>query len=165
MKSHDTLPLVLVALLTAPVAAAQQFLLPEDLAPEDLEVETLDPLYDPLANRVPRRTGRVQSVQETPTAAGAAGVLRGLDRISGTTADVTLQIGETAELFGRLSITLQDCRYPEGDPASNAYAYVSVQDQRSDSTVFEGWMVASSPALNALDHARYDVWALRCSSI
>jgi hypothetical protein len=25
-------------------------------------------------------------------------------------------------------------------------------------------MVASSPALSALDHPRYDVWVMRCSS-
>jgi hypothetical protein len=28
--------------------------------------------------------------------------------------------------------------------------------------VFSGWMVASSPALSALDHPRYDVWVLNC---
>ena len=27
---------------------------------------------------------------------------------------------------------------------------------------FAGWMIADSPALNALDHPRYDVWVLRC---
>ncbi|MDA9980314.1 DUF2155 domain-containing protein, partial [Yoonia sp.] len=27
---------------------------------------------------------------------------------------------------------------------------------------FAGWMLASAPALNAMDHPRYDVWALRC---
>jgi len=31
-----------------------------------------------------------------------------------------------------------------------------------DKPVFKGWMIASSPALNALDHPRYDVWVLRC---
>ncbi|MGB0439332.1 MAG: DUF2155 domain-containing protein [Paracoccaceae bacterium] len=30
--------------------------------------------------------------------------------------------------------------------------------------VFEGWIIASSPALNAMDHARYDVWVLRCNT-
>ncbi|MGB0800115.1 MAG: DUF2155 domain-containing protein, partial [Planktomarina sp.] len=27
-----------------------------------------------------------------------------------------------------------------------------------------GWMVASSPALNALEHPRYDIWVLRCKT-
>ncbi len=32
----------------------------------------------------------------------------------------------------------------------------------NDGTLFSGWMLASAPALNAMDHPRYDVWALRC---
>lgn len=156
--------LALGVAILAQGAPAQQFFLPEALAPEDLDVEPLDPLYDPLLRRVPRNTGRVQSVTETPTETAPAGVLRGLDRISGQVADVTLERGASAELFGRLRVTLQDCRYPEGDPASNAYAYVVVEDGLQDATVFEGWMVATAPALNAMDHARYDVWALRCSN-
>lgn len=158
------LAFLLAGALSAGPSTAQQFLLPEDLSPDTLEVEPLDNLYDPLGNRLPRATGRVQSVLETPTETAAAGVLRGLDRISGSTADVTLAPGQSAELFGRLRVTLEDCRYPEGDPASNAFAYLTVEDQLQQAVVFRGWMVAASPALNAMDHPRYDVWALRCSS-
>lgn len=156
--------LALGCALAATGLSAQQFFLPEALAPEALDVTPLDPLYDPLLRRVPRNTGRVQSVTETPTQTAPAGVLRGLDRISGEVADLTLTRGTSAELFGRLRVTLQDCRYPEGDPASNAFAYVVVEDGLRDAIVFEGWMVATAPALNAMDHARYDVWALRCSN-
>lgn len=156
--------LLLVAALCAGPGAAQQFLLPEDLSPDTLEVEPLDDLYDPLRNRLPRITGRVQSVLDTPTETASEGVLRGLDRISGTVADVTLDIGGAADLFGRLRVTLEDCRYPEGDPASNAFAFLQVEDRLRQEVVFRGWMVASSPALNAMDHPRYDVWALRCNN-
>ena len=30
------------------------------------------------------------------------------------------------------------------------------------SQVFSGWMFASSPALNPLEHPVYDVWVLSC---
>lgn len=150
--------------LCAPGLAAQQFLLPDDLSPETLEVEPLDPLYDPLGPRVPPETGRVQSLQQVETEPAQAGILRGLDRISGKVADVELALGSSAQLFGRLRVTLHDCRYPAGDPASNAYAYIAIEDELRGDAVFEGWMVAAAPALNALDHARYDVWALRCKS-
>ena len=30
---------------------------------------------------------------------------------------------------------------------------------------FRGWMIASSPALMALDHARYDIWLIRCKPL
>jgi hypothetical protein len=66
--------------------------------------------------------------------------------------------------FGRLEITLSDCRFPSEDPASDAFAHVDIVDTLSQSLAFSGWMIASSPALNALDHARYDVWVMRCTS-
>ncbi|ATI42322.1 hypothetical protein CBW24_10065 [Pacificitalea manganoxidans] len=90
-------------------------------------------------------------------------VLRGLDKVSGDFVDITLQNGETAAM-GRLRITLSECRYPTDNPASDAFAYLGIIDTTVSDPIFEGWMLASSPALNALDHARYDVWVLRCTS-
>ena len=29
-------------------------------------------------------------------------------------------------------------------------------------TVFSGWMFASTPGLNALEHSVYDIWVIRC---
>ncbi|MEO0381372.1 MAG: DUF2155 domain-containing protein, partial [Pseudomonadota bacterium] len=26
------------------------------------------------------------------------------------------------------------------------------------------WMIASAPALSAMEHARYDVWVMRCTT-
>ena len=37
-----------------------------------------------------------------------------------------------------------------------------IEDPLYTEVAFSGWMVASSPALNALDHSRYDIWVLRC---
>ncbi len=37
-------------------------------------------------------------------------------------------------------------------------------DGTVENTAFSGWMIASSPALNALDNPRYDVWLLRCNN-
>jgi hypothetical protein len=34
-----------------------------------------------------------------------------------------------------------------------------------ETALFEGWLIASAPALNAMDHPRYDVWALRCRGV
>jgi hypothetical protein len=33
-----------------------------------------------------------------------------------------------------------------------------------DAKIFSGWMFASSPALNALEHPTYDVWVIDCKS-
>ena len=39
-----------------------------------------------------------------------------------------------------------------------------ITDRNSRATLFDGWMVASSPALSALDDARYDVWVMACKT-
>jgi hypothetical protein len=97
--------------------------------------------------------------QDVVSATG--GVVRWLDKISGITKDVEMTVGET-QTHGRLSITLDDCRYPVLDPASNAYAHLTIRDSLKPEPVFMGWMIATSPALSSMDHARYDVWILRC---
>lgn len=92
---------------------------------------------------------------------GSGAVLRGLDKVNGQTVDFDIAAGGSA-VFGPLRVEVADCRYPAGNPAGDAFAYVTI---RSDTAVlFAGWMIASSPALNALDHARYDVWVMRCKT-
>lgn len=94
---------------------------------------------------------------------GEGAVLRGLDRVAGTTEDITLRRGESTRV-GHLVVLLEDCRYPVENPAGEAYAWIDIFDTRVDDMIFSGWMIASSPALNALDHARYDLWVLRCKT-
>ncbi|MFZ1471157.1 MAG: DUF2155 domain-containing protein [Paracoccaceae bacterium] len=89
------------------------------------------------------------------------GVLRWLDKLTGQTGDMTLSRGQSAT-NGRLTIQLDDCRYPTDNPASEAQAHLTVVDSSREGTLFSGWMLASSPALSALDHPRYDVWVLSC---
>ena len=65
-------------------------------------------------------------------------------------------------VFGGLSLTLKECRYPEDNPSGDAFAFLTIDEQGVE--IFSGWMIGSSPALNALDHQRYDVWVLRCKT-
>lgn len=102
--------------------------------------------------------GMAQEVTSAPS-----GTLRWLDKISGITEDIEIAVGET-QSHGRLAIRLDDCRYPVNDPASNAFAHLTIRDSVQQNPVFMGWMIATSPALSALDHARYDVWVLRCKT-
>lgn len=89
------------------------------------------------------------------------GVLRGLDRVNGHTEDLDLANGETVE-FGALRVRLEECRFPAENPEGDAYAFVTIHSNDTDERIFSGWMLASSPALNPLEHHRYDVWILRC---
>ncbi len=90
-------------------------------------------------------------------------LLRGLDKVTGAVTDLTLPVGTTID-YGRLKIALSDCRYPADDPASNAAAHLFIRDTAVPTPVFDGWMIAAAPALNAMDHARYDVWVMRCTT-
>ena len=87
--------------------------------------------------------------------------LRFLDKLTNETGDVALSRGQSAK-FGRLVVRLDSCRYPTGNPASDAEAHLTVIEESTEATLFSGWMLASSPALSALDHPRYDFWVLSC---
>nr|WP_132950410.1 DUF2155 domain-containing protein [Rhodovulum bhavnagarense] len=94
--------------------------------------------------------------------AASGAVLRWLDRVSGETVDLSLSPGQVGRV-GRLSVVLGECRYPADNPASDAFAFLTIHEEGQDRPLFSGWMLASSPALNALDHPRYDIWVLRCN--
>ena len=102
------------------------------------------------------------STSTVETAQGVAAELRLLDKVAGKAMDVILQLGETYTL-GKLRIIMGECRYPVANPAGDAYAFLTILSQDRTKEYFSGWMIASSPALNALDHVRYDVWPLRCT--
>ncbi|WP_371157340.1 DUF2155 domain-containing protein [Jannaschia sp. 2305UL9-9] len=103
------------------------------------------------------------SAQAVRTGVGAGAVLRTLDKTSGEVIDVEMASGQTMA-YGPLQVTLHECRYPSNNPAGDAFGLVQIVDAREIKELFAGWMVASSPALNALEHRRYDVWVLRCLS-
>ena len=96
---------------------------------------------------------------QVPAETGASAVLRGLDKVNGHHMDIDVQIGGSAEIYG-LIVTLTECRYPAANPTGD----LTIRDPLNGEVFFDGWMIASSPALSALDHARYDVWVIRCKS-
>ena len=86
-----------------------------------------------------------------------------MDKVNGRTIDVEASSGETIAVFG-LDVLLVECRYPIQNPTGDAYAFLVVREEGQLDITFQGWMIASSPALSALDHARYDIWVLRCNT-
>ena len=102
----------------------------------------------------------VIDVNSSISAPGGA-VLKGLDRINGIFEEFEVAPGEKLS-YERLEIELIECRYPEGQTNTEAFAHLRIRDQREELASFVGWMFASSPALSALDHPRYDVWVVRC---
>lgn len=101
---------------------------------------------------------------ESRSIARDVALLRGLDKISGRVNDIRVAVGEAA-IYERLTIQVEQCRTPPEDEADDAFAYLRIRDAKADDReVFAGWMFASSPALSAMDHQRYDVWVLSCTT-
>ena len=99
-----------------------------------------------------------------PTAVAAdVARLRMLDKMSGAVETFEMQVG-AAEERGRLRIELEACRVQPPELPPDAFAWLRITDMREDAPRFAGWMIASAPALSALDHQRYDVWVLSCST-
>lgn len=104
----------------------------------------------------------VTTVAEDAVTRGTGALLKGLDKLAGTVEELRLTSGETVGL-GWLEITLGECRYPVDNPSGDAYAWLEIVEEGQAEPVFRGWMIASSPGLSALDHARFDVWVLNCT--
>jgi len=100
--------------------------------------------------------------QGPPVVNGPGAILRVLDKTVGRSTDIEIGIDQTA-VHGRIAVRLIECRYPEEQPESEAYALLDIRDLEGQE-LFHGWMIATSPALSALEHPRYDVWVLRCNT-
>lgn len=97
------------------------------------------------------------------TTNGTGVTVRALDKLTGKVTDLQVVNGQSATV-GRITVRANECRYPEGNAAGEAYASLTITEIGKDAPVYQGWMIASSPALNPMDHQRYDVWVLRCTT-
>jgi len=94
----------------------------------------------------------------------AVAVLQTLDKVTARVRTIDVRVGTTVR-FGTLLIRVDHCdkRPPEETPESTAFLEIAEQRPGEQPVLtFAGWMFASSPALNALEHPVYDVWVLDC---
>ncbi|MBC6402651.1 MAG: DUF2155 domain-containing protein [Hyphomonadaceae bacterium] len=110
---------------------------------------------------------------------GDAVILRTLDRVTATTQDFTVPVGNTLD-YGSLSVDVKHCEKKPPEEIPEAYAFLQIFEPKSEADIeadavlaeprlidgrtrlFSGWMLASKPAVSALDHPVYDVWVLDC---
>ncbi len=112
--------------------------------------------------------------------AGETAIFTGLDKITARITRLEVPIGERVQ-FGTLEILADSCnkRPPTETPETTAFVEVfdvgkTLADQlqekdpadvglpRPPERLFSGWMFASSPGLNAVEHPVYDVWLIDC---
>ena len=95
---------------------------------------------------------------------GDTALLQGLDKVTARISEIRVPLGGAVR-FGTLEITAHRClkRPPEETPESSALIEIrEVRAGEGPRMLFRGWMFASSPALNALEHPVYDVWVKDC---
>jgi hypothetical protein len=98
------------------------------------------------------------------TIANPVAEFSGLDKITGRITDFDVYINETVQ-FGALQITPRACYTRPPTETQRTSVFVEVDQVSLRGTVdrvFTGWMFADSPALNAIDHAVYDIWLIDC---
>ena len=79
----------------------------------------------------------INAQEQTSLADGA--LLRGLDKVSGEVIDFGIKSGDTYLLW-RLDIKLSECRYPVSNPVGDAFAHLTISQNKSESdiaTLFE----------------------------
>ncbi|MFN3609178.1 MAG: DUF2155 domain-containing protein [Hyphomonas sp.] len=141
-----------------------------------------------IASRLVAATGVAVVVALTASASTMAqkneATLRALDKITGRSTDIVVKVGEPM-VYGSLRVELKTCYQapPEEVPESAAFlriastqpvavetmeaavAATAVPPSEADNPIlFSGWMYASSPGLNALEHPVYDIWVIRCTA-
>ena len=110
-------------------------------------------------------TGAIVPIRTPETNLTQAGELRQLDKMTGQAETYTITVGETRHV-ARLRVRLDACRAPADGASHGTMAFLRIWDTKIPDTdaVFSGWMFAESPALSALDHPRYDLWVIRCTT-
>jgi hypothetical protein len=94
-------------------------------------------------------------------------ILRGLDKITGRAIDLSAPLGVPVA-FGTLTITVRFCHTvpPEEPPETTAFVQIDEMQPKATAAtrIYSGWMFASTPALNGLEHPTYDVWPITCKT-
>jgi hypothetical protein len=94
-------------------------------------------------------------------------IMRGIDKITGRATTVLVPIGKSTQ-FATLTITARYCYATPPTETPETAAFVQITDHRPDQPehrIFSGWMYASSPGLNGLEHPLYDVWVITCRAV
>ena len=172
-QSHRHRPailLLLTAMLASPLAA-------QDVSQGGTTTEKLEPLgpaaddatQDGRFKLAPFKTPGIpfQPILIAPvdTAPKAGARMRQLDKMTGRTQTFEVVAG-AEEMVDRLRVRLDACRSPEDNAQHGTLAFVQIWDTKraDEAPVFSGWMFAESPALSAMDHPRYDVWVISCTT-
>ncbi len=93
-------------------------------------------------------------------------VMQGMDKVTARISTFDAPIGKTIR-FGTLEIVVRICIKRPMEELPESAIYVEIRELRDGAApvaLFKGWMMASSPALSAMEHPVYDVWVIDCKN-
>jgi hypothetical protein len=148
-----------LALLPLPALA-------QDATTPKMIVSKPGPVVPAAAAPAPNATTEPPAPPPAPPPGGTQLMMRGLEKITGRPTSITASIGKPVH-FATLTITARYCYSTPPSETPETAAFVQIEDHRPDQParrVFSGWMYASSPGLNAVEHPLYDVWVISCNN-
>lgn len=93
-----------------------------------------------------------------------AALMQAMDKVTGRVNKITVPVNSKVT-FGDFSLVLRSCKKRPAEEAPENFAFIDVTDKSfgtDEYNIFRGWIVSSTPGLNAIEHPIYDVWLLEC---
>lgn len=150
---------------------------PLEIAPPPLAIppaETPIAEVEPEPEPEPARTAEKKTEPEPPPIKRSRyprAVIQALDKVTGESIRFEAEVGRPVR-YKSLIFTVRACeRATDEELVEDAVAYLLIQSQPrpvagrptpSARQAFRGWMYASSPSLNPLEHPVYDAWVITC---
>ncbi len=89
-------------------------------------------------------------------------ILMFLDKVTAKTSSAEVPVGRGIK-FENLYLKVARCDKKPPEDIPESAAYLTVRDNKDrKSVLFQGWIFASNPSINGLEHAVYDVWLKDC---
>ena len=87
-----------------------------------------------------------------------------LDKVTSRVEIIEIKVGEMVE-FGSLQIEIFLCKKRPPEEVPEDFVLLRIYDEIRPEiieTVFQGWMISSSPTVAPFEHPTYDVWVKDC---
>jgi hypothetical protein len=125
----------------------------------------------PTPATTPKPAAPVKPPEPTKRARYSVAILQALDKVTTETMRFEVPVGQPIR-YKTLIFTVRACETAASDeiaPETAAYVVVDTQPKAQAGRaappgrqIYKGWMYASSPGLNPLQHPVYDAWLIAC---
>lgn len=133
-------------------------------------VEVVDRDRDGEDDEMPVGTPLPELAAPLPRARQGFAIVQALDKVTAETIRFAVPVGQQRRWRG-LIFSARACETTAADePMPDSVAYLQIFSQPRAGgggdarEIFQGWMYASSPALNPVEHPLYDAWVISCQA-